>query len=324
MSAVAAFGPDPQWAAWSRRFIRAVDLPAGDGALHVGAHLALGGFQAQPAPGSPPLSNRIGAFSLSFHLTASRKQWGLGRTSVVGPNWVAFNDIGDEYRSQALGADGLRCAWFAMPAGVALALIDEWAPRLSTRGGGRVFPFAHAPVDAATLMRHLLLRRYAARASHPDPLLIEEIGLDIAGRALCALATSLERTTRSIARPRCERRRIEIVEGVKDLLEREYWRNFTLAEVAAHVHTSPFHLARLFRRETGSSLREYHLRMRLGRALERLDWPGIEVSAVAMELGFASHSHLSDAFRREFGITPSGYARTHDVGTAMKKAHGGG
>jgi AraC-like DNA-binding protein len=302
----------------------AAGVPAGDAALHVGERIALGAFETQRPPGAAPVSHRIGAFSLSFHLTATRKQWGLGRTSVVGPNWVAFNDVGDEYRSQALGADGLRCAWFAMPAGVAQALIDEWAPRLSTRAGLRVFPFAHAPVDAATVMRHRLLQRYAAHTPRPDPLLIEEIALDIAGQALRALATSLERTTRSIARPRCERRRIEIVEAVKGLLEREYWRNFTLAEVAAHVHTSPFHLARLFRRQTGSSLREYHLRMRLGRALERLEWPGIEVSAVAMELGFASHSHLSDAFRRQFGISPSGYARTHNVEMAMKKALVGG
>jgi AraC family transcriptional regulator len=30
-----------------------------------------------------------------------------------------------------------------------------------------------------------------------------------------------------------------------------------------------------------------------------------DLAALALELGFSSHSHLSDLFRRQFGVAPS-------------------
>ena len=39
--------------------------------------------------------------------------------------------------------------------------------------------------------------------------------------------------------------------------------------------------------------------------LERLLETGDHISAIAADAGFASHSHLGGAFRREFGTTPS-------------------
>jgi AraC-like DNA-binding protein len=45
--------------------------------------------------------------------------------------------------------------------------------------------------------------------------------------------------------------------------------------------------------------------MRLRLSLERLRDPRANLSAIAYDLGYSSHSHFTMAFRRAFGTTPS-------------------
>ena len=52
-------------------------------------------------------------------------------------------------------------------------------------------------------------------------------------------------------------------------------------------------------------LHRYLTRLRLRAALERLAGGANDLTALALDLGFSSHSHFADAFRREFGRTPS-------------------
>src|SRR5262249_18771934 len=78
-----------------------------------------------------------------------------------------------------------------------------------------------------------------------------------------------------------------------------------LDDVARAVHTSPFHLARLFGERTGLPVHRYLTQLRLRAALDRLAGGASDLTALALDLGFSSHSHFADAFRREFGRTPS-------------------
>jgi AraC family transcriptional regulator len=79
----------------------------------------------------------------------------------------------------------------------------------------------------------------------------------------------------------------------------------TLSYIATAAHFSAFHLARAFRRHTGHSLHGYRTRLRMGLALMRLHEGEENLTALALDLGYASHSHFSGAFRRHFGVTPS-------------------
>ena len=49
--------------------------------------------------------------------------------------------------------------------------------------------------------------------------------------------------------------------------------------------------------------------LRLRASLDRLAGGENNLTALALELGFSSHSHFADAFRREFGRTPSDVRR---------------
>jgi len=78
-----------------------------------------------------------------------------------------------------------------------------------------------------------------------------------------------------------------------------------LEEVAAAAACSPFHLARLFRRHTGMTIRGYRLRLRLALALNEIADGAPDLAAVAVKAGFADHSHMTSAFRLAFGTPPS-------------------
>ncbi len=99
----------------------------------------------------------------------------------------------------------------------------------------------------------------------------------------------------------------ELAEDACVVLSERMGDPLTLAKIARCVHSSPFHLARVFRRMTGLSLKQYLTRLRLRAALEPLADGEPDLTALALALGFASHSHFSDAFRREFNVTPSAF-----------------
>jgi AraC-like DNA-binding protein len=89
-----------------------------------------------------------------------------------------------------------------------------------------------------------------------------------------------------------------------------------IKDLAAQLDASPFHLARVFRAETGLSIHQYLLRLRMAAALARLGDDSISISRLALDLGFSSHSHFTVAFQRLFGASPASvrsalYAEDH-------------
>jgi AraC-like DNA-binding protein len=78
----------------------------------------------------------------------------------------------------------------------------------------------------------------------------------------------------------------------------------SLTALATALGVSPFYLSHVFRSETGTSIHQYLLEVRLAVAHERLAEGVTSLSALALELGFATHSHFTTAFRRRFGVTP--------------------
>jgi AraC-like DNA-binding protein len=96
-----------------------------------------------------------------------------------------------------------------------------------------------------------------------------------------------------------------------------------LQEVAQGLYTSAFHLARVFRAETGFSLHAFRQSLRLRAALERLASGAVDLSALALELGFSSHSHFTERFRNEFGVAPSQIRQAARVESLLSARSGG-
>ena len=66
----------------------------------------------------------------------------------------------------------------------------------------------------------------------------------------------------------------------------------------------------MFRAETGFTLAGYRQALRLRAALERLPPTPGDLTTLALELGFSSHSHFTASFTREFGVPPSSIRNT--------------
>ena len=82
-------------------------------------------------------------------------------------------------------------------------------------------------------------------------------------------------------------------------------RRWTLPQLARHVHSSQFHLARAFREQMGESVHRYLLRAKLANALEVVMDSDTALTAIAAQLNFATPSHFAAAFRNAYRVTPS-------------------
>lgn len=111
-------------------------------------------------------------------------------------------------------------------------------------------------------------------------------------------------------------RRASGLEAVRARIERDYARALRLDELALAAGCSPFHLLRAFRRRYGLTPRGYQERLRLARAQSLLRERATTITAIALELGYAHHSHFSAAFRRAFGQTPRAYRDAREPGAS--------
>jgi AraC family transcriptional regulator len=145
-----------------------------------------------------------------------------------------------------------------------------------------------------------LLHRARAAA---DAIEIEERALDLAEAVIDAVLE--RRATSSVVRAATRRTHGEIVEELQRLLAASWRRKVELADLANALRWSPYHLARLFRAATGSSIHGYVTALRLRHAVERMRETRDELAEIALDCGFASQSHFADSFRREFGCAPS-------------------
>jgi AraC-like DNA-binding protein len=134
-----------------------------------------------------------------------------------------------------------------------------------------------------------------------EPLVAEEAAIRIATAALAGGLGAGE--PRDVAPSAAAR----LAERAKALLAPD-GQPIGLVSLARQLAVSPAYLSDAFRRAEGVSLVRYQLRLRLVRALAAL--PHTEdLAALALELGFSSHSHFTTAFRTTLGLTPSQYRR---------------
>jgi AraC-like DNA-binding protein len=82
-----------------------------------------------------------------------------------------------------------------------------------------------------------------------------------------------------------------------------------LRPLAALLGVSPYRLSRAFVRELGVSLTWYRNRVRVGRALERIEEGESSLGRLAADLGFADQAHLSRTMRRHLGHAPTALRR---------------
>lgn len=182
-------------------------------------------------------------------------------------------------------------------------------------------PFRHITVPLsprATLLGAALLRDVAARQRGVGPLELDERALEWLDALMATVSdprTQHANGARGANGPRGTagagtlRAHRELADAACRLLALRFAEPIALPDIASALGVSPFHLCRVFRSVTGSTLHARLEHNRLSAALDAVSDPQRDLSRIALDHGYSSHSHFTARFHRAFGVTPSQFRR---------------
>lgn len=97
----------------------------------------------------------------------------------------------------------------------------------------------------------------------------------------------------------------------------EYMKNkgfdedFSIDMLAEHLNISKSYLSKLYKEETGESIWNYVMRLRIAKAKEMLVQTDATNFAIAKAIGYSSEYHFSRAFSKTVGMPPSTYKKMY-------------
>jgi AraC-like DNA-binding protein len=278
------------------------------------------------APARPVISRPTG-LRAGFHaepgttvsgLRHAGEQWAPRRFLIRGhahPVWELYLQVHGISRWTAAGQRFTLGPWHLL--GVAPGVVHRMAEE--SAGG---LHFYYAGIDPRpSLARHPALAaswpvlppavHRAACAGLADPF--QQLTRELtARRALrdVGLALAVDRLVLEVARLLGPGREAPELAGhpavarVRALLDREYQRRWTLAELADVAGLAPGYLAGRFAREVGQPPHRYLTERRVERARHLLRTSDLPVTAIALEVGFGSGQHLARVYRQLTGASP--------------------
>lgn len=230
-----------------------------------------------------------------------------GEPIVADPNVVLFYNQGQEYRREAISERGDRCEWYAFHPQILMDALCTYDPTIQEHVE-QPFQLAWGPSHPGSYLQQRLVFRHIREAPVLDPLYIEETMLCVLQQVI---DVAYQRGTPHARRAAGQaKRHTEIIRTVQRLLAARFQEHLTLADIAAEINYSPYHLARIFRQQTGQTIHAYLTQIRLRTALDYLQ-SDMDLTRLALTLGFSSHSHFTQAFRQAFGALPSQFRTRH-------------
>lgn len=239
----------------------------------------------------------------------------VGREAVIADlNCVLFFRRGEAYRVSHPVTCGDDCSVLSVRDDLLAEMAARHEPAVGERPG-RPISFSHAPCAPSAYLAHRRLFEHVSNGNG-DALAVEEAALRLAAGVLAdAYAARGARPARRREDTAGAHR--DLAESVRALLAVRFRDAMSIDAVARSVHSSPFHLSRVFREQAGMPMHRYRNRLRLRASIEPLAAGAEDLTALALDLGFAGHSHFTEAFRREFGTSPSAFRH------AVRNGHAG-
>ncbi len=235
---------------------------------------------------------------LTFAHTGCFRLHAGDRTHLIDGTSVALLHAGIPFRtSHPVSCGDVGSSIVVRPGLLRSLIADEGRERLPCRE-------VSVPCCSRLLLRQRQLVRALARALPIEPLQVEEEALAIVGHLL--RSGSLPGAGRRPDR-RLSSEAAATAETAREHVASRYADPLRLQEIAAVCEVSVFRLCRAFLAATSMTVHRYVSRLRLAAALERLADGERDLTALALDLGYSSHSHFSWAFRREFDLSPSAW-----------------
>lgn len=100
-----------------------------------------------------------------------------------------------------------------------------------------------------------------------------------------------------------------LVEQLMSWIDQHYREPFSLTQLAKENHVSPSYASRLFKQQTGSTLRDFVLHRRILEACRQLTTTRTPIAIISSSLGFANVAYFCKCFKQYIGSTPNGYRK---------------
>lgn len=211
-----------------------------------------------------------------------------GHHAVIDPTCAVLYRMGDESTVTWIDTED-RCDYVALRP-------DLYEHLCATDFGRGCFDRSIVQVAGAALVSW---RAIVARLQRGEP--VED--LEVQELTIALVATAAERSRAMSERPApVSSRDRDLVDRARELIGADPAARTGIDDLAHQIGASSGHLARTFRRVTGTTLHAHRTELRLRRSLEELD---DDLSAVALRWGFSSHSHYTDRMRACLGATPT-------------------
>ncbi len=220
-------------------------------------------------------------------------------------NWLStpasftFFNPGEEYRVAHPTGSGDECTAIRLdPTALDGLAHSVDVPSLSN---SRLPQSSPSVVPAKLFQEHWRLFKLAQAASY-DHCSMEERTVNF---VLAAASSAFVDQAATATHQQLTRHQLSVVGNAAEFIASSYTQSHSLADVATHVGTTPFHLSRLFRAGTGYSICEFRNQLRLREAMRRIALGEKNLLALALDLGFCHHGHLGRHFKKIFGASPS-------------------
>jgi AraC family transcriptional regulator len=261
-------------------------------ALFASERLQIGSIRAQPTSEACGDVERQTSNAIVLPVSGVfAKHEAPGRYVIGTPSHAVLFATGAPYRIGFPGAIGDRALVLRFDDNLVWEHLDKRA------GSGPLLSQGLLPPDAM-LLRNLLWARL--QGAPADEFASEALGLDLLCLCLRSMHTDCTLPPRRSALARNRR----AVERVKEAVASAPAERWTVAKLAHVANLSPFQLAHVFPQLVGTSLYDYVLHERLAQTIDAV-LNGGDLTAIALDAGFASHSHFTAHFRRFFGCTPT-------------------
>ena len=110
-----------------------------------------------------------------------------------------------------------------------------------------------------------------------------------------------------VVEERAKRANSRYTEQCKEYIRKYYHQKIYISDIAKALGISESHLSRIFKKETGESIQEYSMHMRIERAENLLKYSEASLTEISEYLCFSSQSHFGKVFKVYKNMTPKQY-----------------
>ncbi len=223
-----------------------------------------------------------------------------GKEPLIGsPNVAVFYNKDTYYERSKLSEDGDQCEFFQYSPALLREILAAHAPQHDTT----TFPFTYTFLNRTNFVLQRALVDKLFNAPFSDELFVDETAVQLLEQVI--IDSFAQRGQQKRQKQTTHRAHSALAHDTQLLLATHFDQPLSLQKLANQLFVSPYHLSRVFRQQTGCTLHHFLEQIRLRSAYERIGDYKNNLSQLALDVGYSTHSHFSDAFQRNFGFSPS-------------------